>query len=159
MTPHRLLALAFVIAAVSDAAFAAPAAPQPAPEPAPEVVGAGHGKPIFIATYDSDGDGAVTRAEFDSGRAEGFAQRDADGNGLIDPKEYAVEFEARLTTTSKAERDAQMQQTHERFVVLDDDKDGAMSPAEFADSGAYMFETLDTNANGTVDAADTAEAY
>jgi hypothetical protein len=155
MIPRRLLVLATFIAAASGAALAAPAAPQPAPEP----VGAGHGKPIFIATYDSDGDGAVTRVEFDSGRSEGFAQRDADGNGLIDAKEYAAEFEARLTTTSKTERDAQMQQTHERFVVLDDDKDGAMSPAEFADSGAYMFETLDTDSNGTVDSADTAEAY
>lgn len=134
-------------------ALPAIAAPLPAP------VAPGHGKATFIATYDSDGDGAVTQAEFDAVRQAGFAERDADGDGAISPKEYAMEFEARLTASDPAQREREMEQTYSRFDTLDDDADGAMSPAEFADSGAYMFTTLDSDENGVVDEADTVEAY
>ncbi len=146
----------FALALVSVGALCAGAAFAEEEEAA---AGPGHGKPAFMATYDSDADGAVTRAEFDAVRLEGFAVRDADGDGVISRAEYAEEFAARLTGVSEEERLRQMRQTDVRFDNLDEDEDGAMSAAEFADSGAWMFKTLDTTGDGVVDASDDAEAY
>jgi Ca2+-binding EF-hand superfamily protein len=119
----------------------------------------GHGKETFVATYDADGDGRVSRAEFDAERLEGFAARDADGDGIIHREEYVAEYEARLDADLAARRAAQMEQADGRFDALDDDEDGRMTPAEFDDSGAWMFGELDTNGDGVVDDQDTAEAY
>ena len=119
----------------------------------------GHGKDIFVATYDADGDGAVSRSEFDAERLEGFSARDANGDGIVHAEEYVAEYEVRLDADLAARRASQIEQAHNRFDALDDDADGEMSPAEFADSGAWMFGELDTNGDGAVDDQDTAEGY
>jgi hypothetical protein len=47
-----------------------------------------------------------------------------------------------------------MRQAEVRFGVLDTDKSGGITPAEFAYSGWRMFVTHDTNKDGAVSAAD-----
>lgn len=119
----------------------------------------GHEKDIFVETYDADGDGVVTQAEFDAERLEGFTARDANGDGIIHREEYVAEYEVRLDADLAATRAAQLEQADNRFDALDDDEDGDMTAAEFNDSGAWMFGELDTNKDGVVNDQDTAEAY
>lgn len=153
--PVRQGAAGAGLVAVLFAAVSAPAAAQDGARPATEA----HGKAAFMATYDRDGDGAVTADEYAAERHAGFRERDADGDGVISRDEYVAEYEARLRAELDAEFEAQMRQARSRFDVLDDDEDAAMTPAEFDDSGAYMFESLDSNGDGVVDGADEAERY
>lgn len=129
------------------------ASAQPAEGPPP-----GHGKDHFIAAYDSNADGAVTADEFEAARAAGHARVDADHNGAASEAEYVAEFESRLTETGEA-RAAQVRQAHVRFGVLDADHDGALTLAEFQAAGQRIFQRLDTDENGTIDAADGADRY
>ena len=48
----------------------------------------------------------------------------------------------------------QLRQADVRFGVLDTDKSGGITPAEFEYSGWRMFVTHDTNKDGAVSAAD-----
>ncbi|WP_395444221.1 hypothetical protein [Caulobacter sp. UC70_42] len=138
------------IAAVSLAAGAAHAA--------------SHARDTFIKEQDQNGDGVVTKDEYAATRALQFAATDADRNGVLSRAEYVGEFKARLekrlATDSRTaekkeeERERQMRQADVRFDVLDSDKSGAITRAEFDYSGWRMFVTHDTNNDGTVSSAD-----
>ncbi|ANB18386.1 EF-hand domain-containing protein [Dokdonella koreensis] len=113
-----------------------------------------HTRAGFLEIHDADGDGTVTRAEFDRHRGEAFARTDAGGDGRLDADEYLAEFEDRLDRQIARTRENRDKQSAVRFKALDTDKDGRISPAEYAASGARMFERLDTDRNGVVDATD-----
>lgn len=125
-----------------------------------------HEGSAFIHDYDADHDGQVTRAEFDAGRVKRFKATDANGDGWLSEKEYVGEYHARLEqqlATSelskdkkKEERQRQMRQAHVRFGVLDKDKDGKMTQAEFDASGARAFAEQDNDKDGIVTATDAA---
>lgn len=113
-----------------------------------------HNAEGFLALYDSDGDGKVGRAEFDRVRAAQFARTDGNQDGVLSLDEYLAEFEQRLdarivTLTRREDR-----QVRVRFGVLDSDRDGRMTFAEYQASGKRLFETADRNHDGVVDAAD-----
>lgn len=63
--------------------------------------------------YDRDRDGVITRPEMMSSRAAAFRKLDKDGNNLLSFEEWAV-------------------RTSDRFAGADVDKNGKLSPAEFA---------------------------
>lgn len=109
-----------------------------------------HSRAGLLEIYDADGDGAVTRAEFDRQRGEAFARTDADHDGRIDAGEYQSEFEDRLDRQIAKNREASTRQTGVRFKALDTDADGKISPAEYAASGHRMFDRLDTAKDGVV---------
>ena len=125
---------------------------------------ASHARDTFIKEQDQNGDGVVTKDEYAATRALQFAATDADGNGVLSRSEYVGEFKARLEKRLAAdtrspekkqeERERQMRQADVRFDVLDSDKSGAITRAEFDYSGWRMFVTHDTNNDGTVSAAD-----
>lgn len=125
---------------------------------------ASHARDIFIKEQDQNGDGVVTKEEYAATRAIQFAKTDTDNNGVLSQAEYVAEFKARLeaklaasdmTPEKKAEeRMRQMRQTDIRFGVLDSDKSGGITKAEFDYSGWRMFVTHDTNNDGVVSAAD-----
>jgi cytochrome c5 len=127
--------------------------------PAAQRVSAGHGKRAFVETYDTDGDGKVTLAEFMAEREQGYRLRDADGDSAVHKEEYVSEYERRLEQELKDRHDRQIKQAYVRFDVLDTDKDGTITLTEFNASGSRMFLDLDTNGDGIVDQADTADAY
>lgn len=118
----------------------------------------------FVADYDADKDGEVTRAEFDAGRTARFAATDANGDGWVSEAEYLAEYEVRLdaklaTSDESAEdkishRQREIRQTHVRFGVLDADKDGKMTKAEYDASGARAFAQQDRNKDSKISAAD-----
>ena len=142
--------LAAVILAASTGATAAMAA--------------SHARDTFIKEQDQNGDGAVSKEEFVATRQIQFDRTDADRNGAMSREEYVSEFKARLEKNLAAaaqtpakkeeERIRQMRQADVRFGVLDSDKSGAITPAEFAYTGWGMFVTHDSNKDGVVSAAD-----
>ena len=148
---RNTLILAAVLAAVSAPALAA-----------------SHARDTFIKEQDVNGDGVVTKEEFVITREQLFKVIDADKNGVLSKEEYVGEFKGRLekrlaasTETAEKkeeERVRQMRQADVRFGVLDSDKSGGITPAEFAYSGWRMFVTHDTNKDGTVSAADPVAA-
>ena len=125
---------------------------------------ASHARDTFIKEQDLNGDGSVSKDEFKAGRDKQFAGIDANHDGVLSHDEYVGEFTARLTqrlaaSTDTAERKEeervrQLRQADVRFGVLDTDKSGGITPAEFDYSGWRMFVTHDTNKDGAVSAAD-----
>lgn len=104
----------------------------------------------FIEIHDTDGDGEVTRAQFDTQRAAAFAATDSNGDGKLDSSEYTQEFVARLDRQIGLRRHDQLKQGVVRFKSIDDDKDGAISRTEYLTMSARMFERTDTNKDGVV---------
>jgi len=125
---------------------------------------ASHNRDTFIREQDLNGDGKVSKDEFAKGRDAEFARMDADHDGGLSHDEYVGDFKRRLEATLPAikeperqetERDRQMKQAEVRFGVLDSDKSGAITPAEFAYTGWSMFIHHDTNDDGLVSKDDT----
>jgi len=125
---------------------------------------ASHARDTFIKEQDGNGDGSVSKEEFKAGREKQFAAIDTDKNGALSHDEYVGEFTARLTKRLAAstetaekkeeERVRQTRQAEVRFGVLDTDKSGGITLAEFDYSGWRMFVTHDTNKDGAVSATD-----
>ncbi|MEM7079041.1 MAG: hypothetical protein AAF513_10475 [Pseudomonadota bacterium] len=113
-----------------------------------------HTREGLMTRYDSNEDGTITRAEFDSARQADFTRTDEDGNGWVSEDEYVLEYEDRLDTQIAKTRAASVKQAGRRFNALDDDGDEAMTFAEYQDSGHGMFKRWDTSHNGYVAATD-----
>lgn len=145
--------LKYLIAATASLALASFAA---------EASAASHNRDTFIREQDQDGDGKVSKAEFEAGRAKQFARVDSNGDGGLSQDEYVGEFKTRLPALLEAypadRRDEQkareLRQADVRFGVLDTDKSGQITPAEFNRSGSMMFAHHDTNKDGFVGADD-----
>lgn len=114
---------------------------------------AGH-RQSFIKDYDQNGDGVLTRAEFDQARAAHLRAMDSNQDQRIDEAEYVQEFVARMTEEQKEHRTKQLKQAHVRFGVLDKDKDGDLTVKEFAVSGTRMFAGWDLNKDGVINEQD-----
>jgi hypothetical protein len=127
-------------------------------------VAASHARDTFIKEQDQNGDGAVSKDEFAATRQIQFARTDTDRNGALSHDEYVGDYKTRLETSLAAstqtaekkdeERMRQLRQADVRFGVLDSDKSGAITKAEFDYSGWRMFVTHDSNNDGVVSAAD-----
>lgn len=159
MTKIRLIA-GFVLALTASQGALAQSAPQKAAEE--RRAAPGHGKEAFLRENDADHDGRVTAAEFAAARAAKYRTFDLDGDGKVSEADYVGEFTGRFSKDKPAPAkvpEGQVKQAHVRFGVLDTDKDGNLTLEEFNASGERMFERLDTNGDGVVDAADTSGSY
>lgn len=120
----------------------------------------------FLAAYDSDKDGTLTRAEYDAAREARFKVTDANGDGSVSEDEYVAEFSGRyeqeLAASGRSEekkaeaRQRQIRQTHVRFGVLDTNKDAKISPAEYHAIAQRAFAEQDADADGAITAKDVA---
>jgi len=108
----------------------------------------------FLELYDENGDGKVERAEYQRVRDAQFARTDSNGDGQLALDEYLAEFETRVDRRIDALDQGGDRQVHVRFGVLDADKNGHMTFAEYQVSGKRLFETADRNKDGVVDAVD-----
>lgn len=110
----------------------------------------GHTGNAFIGTWDDDGDGKVTRAEYETVRKARFATTDSDHDESITIEEYVNEYAIRLDRDIADERNASLKQTDTRFKALDKDHDKLISRAEYENSGERAFVHLDRNKDGRV---------
>jgi Ca2+-binding EF-hand superfamily protein len=141
------------VAAFSALALTVPAVAQDAPGPM---------GPMF-AQFDTDGDGNVTREEFDAFRTSRFTAADSNSDGKLDQAEMQAQAEtmqaemlARMAENLKA--DAPKRIAH-MMIDLDTDSDGFLSPEEAAAMGhEKMFDRMDANGDGTVSAEEAAAA-
>ncbi|AHE53369.1 hypothetical protein [Sphingomonas sanxanigenens] len=125
-----------------------------------------HAGNAFVAAYDADKNGSLTRTEYDAGRDARFKATDADGDGTITEAEYVAEYSDRLERElasfdrgeeKKAEaRQRQIRQTRVRFGVIDTSKDGKIDRAEYDAIAERSFAEQDADKDGTITAADVA---
>lgn len=109
-----------------------------------------HTKGAFMQSYDSDGDGVVTTAEFQAAREKSHLDKDMNGDGTITADEYVAEWEVRLEKQLAQRREASIRQAYVRYGTLDKDKDNDMTLKEFHMSGNRTFGHYDTNGDGQV---------
>lgn len=121
----------------------------------------GHGLDPFLGSYDANGDGQVTRAEFDAIRLQRFNAADTNGDGWLSEAEYVAEFEGRLKRQyfdsgrqpDKAYENG-IKQAHVRFGIVNRARDGKFTRAEDQAIADKTFKNLDTNGDGVVSKAD-----
>jgi Ca2+-binding EF-hand superfamily protein len=117
---------------------------------------ASHDLATFVADYDLDKDGKVSKEEFQEVRQQLFATTDSNQDQGVSHEEYVAEYRARLMATKpdpgKAQR--QLKQTDVRFKALDSNKDGRISLAEYSYSGWRMYAEHDYDRDGAVSLAD-----
>lgn len=105
----------------------------------------------MFGRFDTNGDGTITREEFDTPREARFAAADSDGDGKLS----AEEMLARAQERAKARIDAMI-------ATRDTDGDGMLSPDEMpqprAERRARMFERLDADGDGSVTMAEAEAA-
>lgn len=119
---------------------------------------ASHDRDTFIREQDINGDGKVSKDEFAEGRAKEFARMDADHDGSLTETEYVEDYRPRMEATlpkipadkRDEERMRQMRQAVVRFGVLDSDKSGRITKAEFDYAGWGMFMHHETSGDGFV---------
>lgn len=152
MNRTSLLAAAAMIAIASSGVIATA---QNTPESPSGPAGAAGQTPMsmMFERFDTDGDGAVTRAEIDALRMQAFESADADGDGMLNAEELAAWQDAR-----RAERAAARMRA--RLDRLDSDGDGLVSAEELAASGppAAMFDRMDADGDGAITLAELNEA-
>lgn len=111
----------------------------------------------LIDSADQDGDGAITREEYEQARLQSFTRLDRDGDGSLSPNEYE-----RAPT---GERLAQIQDPRAQAARLaveqaraanpnnpDTNGDGMISQDEFMAMPNPGFERVDQNADGVLSA-------
>lgn len=107
------------------------------------------GQPLFDRA-DADGDGVVTRAEWQALRAARFARIDTDGNGVLSQAEASAAAERRAASRAGT-----------LFARTDADGDGAITRAEFEAAGKpwmdRLFSRADANGDGAISRAEAAE--
>ncbi|MBT8455508.1 MAG: EF-hand domain-containing protein [Alphaproteobacteria bacterium] len=123
--------MTLLIAALASTALVVPMAEARGPQ----------GGPVSFETFDADGDGKVTQAEFDAFRATRFAERDTDGDGFLSAEEIAASMQREMGP--RAER---------MIERMDANGDGLIAPDELGPRGdrGNMIARLDTDGDGAV---------
>ena len=120
---------------------------------------ASHDIKEFIVEYDLNHDGSVSKEEFADERERRFIATDANHDGGLTQGEYVGEYRTRLMGKNPDAKtvERQMKQADVRYGVLDSNKDGHISRAEYAYSGWSMFSKHDYTNDGAVSAKDDVE--
>jgi hypothetical protein len=115
----------------------------------------------FLEQWDGNGDAIVTRAEIRQGREQRLYAFDVDGDGFIDPQEYARFDKVREAGIA---RFAAQDQENIRRVAKglthewnDADGDGRVSRAEFLDGGDTWLKALDKDGDDRVTIRDLSD--
>ncbi|KAA5603472.1 hypothetical protein F1188_19715 [Roseospira marina] len=120
--------------------------------------GPGFGGGRMLMMMDGNGDGAVTRDEFDAFHTLAFTAMDADGDGtverqaFIDSRQMPAGMMMGPGGGRYSEMRAQMRADRlgARFDMWDTDKNGTVTAAEFESVAAAHFAAMDLDGNGTV---------
>ena len=103
---------------------------------------------------DSNSDGVLTRAEFDAGRVAQFTRLDADNNGQLTREEMRAEHGERGGEHRGRRGHRGGPGGHGGFEGADANNDGNITRDEFLARPIAMFERLDANHNGVIEASE-----
>ena len=112
--------------------------------------------PRGLMRYDTNKDGAVDRAEWKAAQEARFKQLDANGDGKLTQDELFARTPAIGNSVLPTDRQAQRQSTY--FQLLDADKDGVVTLAEFMAQADRNFARCDINKDGRIDTAECRQA-
>jgi len=104
---------------------------------------------VMFNRFDADGDGTVTRAEFDAGHTDMLKAADKDGDGAVSLDEFNA-FADDMRNEMRAQHRAQRQAWV--FSKLDANDDGTVTADEIAPHAEDRFEAFDRNDDGAVSA-------
>jgi Ca2+-binding EF-hand superfamily protein len=134
------------------------AAPDDQPSPAEKPVPGERGgrAPSGLMRYDTNKDGVVDRAEWKAGQEARFKRLDTNGDGKLTEDELFARTPAIGNSVLPTDRQVQRQSTY--FQLLDADKDGVVTLAEFMAQADRNFARCDINKDGRIDTAECRQA-
>ena len=101
---------------------------------------------------DANGDGLISREEFDAQRKSAFSEADADGSGGLSIDELTVMMEKK-----RAEHRAAMRER--MFKHVDKDGNGEIGTEEFDAMGDKRFSRMDANGDGSVEPGEAKKGF
>lgn len=138
-----LIAAALGTTAVAGIAYAAQTATTPPARP---------------MKADTDGDGAVSRAEFLARAEAAFARRDTDGNGSLTRDERRAGYRGKRHSAGPGMRlhRGMAEAGMRALAAIDTDGDRRISRAEFDAASATRFARIDANRSGSIEKTEMA---
>lgn len=153
----KLFSMSATLALVSCAVLAAPGdspaptSPQPPASQQSTPTERGGRAPSGLMRYDANKDGVVDRAEWKAGQEARFRRLDANGDDKLTKEELFARTPG-ANSVLPTDRQAQRQSTY--FQLLDANKDGVVTLAEFVAQTDRNFARCDTNNDGRIDTAE-----
>lgn len=153
---QRLSLLATAVLMLAGPAIAAPGdtttpqTPPAAPSTRPARIDGG------VMRYDTNKDGAVTIEEWKNGQQARFKRLDSNGDGKLSKEELFARTPAVGNSVLPTDRQTSQQSSY--FLLLDTDKDGFVTLAEFMAGADRNFTRCDLDKNGRIDTAECRQA-
>ena len=132
------------------------AAPDDPPAPAEKPARASNSVPRGLMRYDTNKDGVVDRAEWKAAQEARFKRLDTNGDGKLTEDELFARTPAIGNSVLPPDRQVQRQSSY--FQLLDADKDGVVTLAEFMAQADRNFARCDLNKDGRIDTAECRQA-
>lgn len=132
------------------------AAPDDQPVPAEKAARTSNSVPRGLMRYDTNKDGVVDRAEWKAAQEARFKRLDTNGDGKLTQDELFARTPAIGNSVLPTDRQVQRQSSY--FQLLDTDKDGVVSFAEFMAQADRNFARCDLNKDGRIDTAECRQA-
>ena len=132
------------------------AAPDDPPAPAEKPARASNSVPRGLMRYDTNKDGVVDRAEWKAAQEARFKRLDTNGDGKLTEDELFARTPAIGNSVLPPDRQVQRQSSY--FQLLDADKNGVVTLAEFMAQADRNFARCDLNKDGRIDTAECRQA-
>ena len=112
------------------------------------------GKHMMHQKMDVNKDGTVSQEEFQTFRANHFAEADKNGDGALSQSDFEAMAKLKEQERQKAMEKAREKRRLEHFKSLDANGDGTVSQEEFTKKGERQFIRMDRNDDGQLNKDD-----